>query len=255
MSDLAHVGVITQARMTSTRLPGKVLMTAGGRSMLAHQVTRLQRAGLPVYVATTTNAADDPIVAAAADLGVPVHRGSEDDVLGRYVGAVQEFGLESVVRVTSDCPLIDGAVVARGVAVFEAAGDPRLYVSNTQPRSFPRGFELEVFSAEALLEADRDAHSPAEREHVTPYLYSGRFPMRSVQRAGDASRFRVTLDTPEDLIVITRLIEEHGAADLDAEAIISVLEAHPDLVAINAHVQQKKLSDSPPQVGHADGAD
>jgi spore coat polysaccharide biosynthesis protein SpsF len=255
MSDLAHVGVVTQARMTSTRLPGKVLMTAGGRTMLAHHVTRLQGAGLPVYVATTTNATDDPIVAAAADLGVPVHRGSEDDVLGRYVGAVQEFGLETVVRVTSDCPLIDGEVVAGGVAVFEAAGDPRLYVSNTQPRSYPRGFEFEVFSAQALLEAGRDAHSPAEREHVTPYLYSGLFPMRSVERTGDASAFRITLDTPEDLIVITRLIEEHAAADLDAEAIIAVLEAHPDLVAVNAHVQQKELADSPPSDEHADSAD
>ncbi|MFI2707748.1 cytidylyltransferase domain-containing protein, partial [Nocardioides sp. CER28] len=233
------VGVITQARMTSTRLPGKVLMSAGGATMLAHHVTRLQRAGLAVHVATTTNTTDDPIVEAAVALGAPVHRGSEHDVLGRFAGAVGQFGLDTVVRVTSDCPLIDGAVVARGVQAFEEAGDPDLYVSNALERSYPRGFDFEVFSTAALLDADRHAREPAEREHVTPYLYSGRRPLLTVRRDGDASRLRVTLDTADDYELIRRLIEEHDAADLDAEQIIAVLESHPELVAINAHVEQK----------------
>jgi spore coat polysaccharide biosynthesis protein SpsF len=237
------LGVITQARMTSTRLPGKVLMTAGGRSMLAHQVLRLQRAGLPVYVATTTNATDDPIVAAAADLGVDVHRGSEDDVLARFAGTIEEFGLDTVVRVTSDCPLIDGALVAGGVKAFEAAGDPDLYLSNTLERSYPRGLDFEVFSAAALLDAHRHAVTAAEREHVTPYLYSGPRPMQGLRREGDASRYRVTLDTADDFELIRRLIEDHGAADLDADQIIAVLDAHPELAAINAHVEQKKLGE------------
>jgi spore coat polysaccharide biosynthesis protein SpsF len=239
---MSRVGVITQARMTSTRLPGKVLMTAGGVTMLAHHVSRLQRAGLAVYVATTTNATDDPIVSATAELDVPVHRGSEDDVLGRFAGAIEEFGLETVVRVTSDCPLIDGAVVAEGIAAFERGADPDLYVSNTLERSYPRGFDYEVFSAAALRDAHAHAVAPAEREHVTPYLYSGRHPRRSMRRPADASRYRVTLDTAEDLELIRRLIEDHHAADLDAEQIIAVLDAHPELVAINEHVEQKKLS-------------
>jgi spore coat polysaccharide biosynthesis protein SpsF len=238
-----RLGVITQARMTSTRLPGKVLMSAGGQSMLAHHVLRLRRAGLPVYVATTTNATDDPIVAAAAELGVEVHRGSEDDVLARFAGTIEEFGLEVVARVTSDCPLIDGALVAAGIRAFDEAGDPDLYLSNTLERSYPRGFDFEVFSATALLNADRDARSPAEREHVTPYLYSGRQPTRALRRASDASHYRVTLDTPDDFELIRRLIEDHGAADLDAEQIIAVLDAHPELAALNAHVEQKKLGD------------
>ena len=241
MTDRGRIGVITQARMTSTRLPGKVLKTADGRSMLAHHLTRLQRSGLALYVATTTNSIDDAIVTVAAELGVPTHRGSEDDVLGRYAGTVEKFALETVVRVTSDCPLIDGAVVAHGVEVFEEAGDPQLYVSNTRERSYPLGFEYEVFSAGALLDAHQHARSRAEREHVTPYLYAGDKPIRSVRRAGDASRYRVTLDTPEDLVLITRLIEEHGAADLDAEEIIAILDDRPDLVAINARVAQKTL--------------
>jgi len=100
-----------------------------------------------------------------------------------------------------------------------------------------------VFGAEALLDADRHAREQPKREHVTPYLYSSGRAVRSVRRAGDASRYRVTLDTADDLELIRRLIEEHGAADLDAEQIIDVLDRHPDLVAINAHVEQKKLTD------------
>ncbi|SFC42501.1 spore coat polysaccharide biosynthesis protein SpsF [Nocardioides terrae] len=241
------VGVITQARMTSTRLPGKVLMKAGGVTMLSHHVTRLQRAGLAVHVATTTNATDDPLVEAAGELGVPVHRGSEDDVLGRYADAAREFGLDVVVRVTSDCPLIDGAVVAEGVRAFEAAGDPTLYLSNSVERTYPRGFDFEVFSAGALLDADRNAREQAQREHVTPYLYSGagsdRRPMRAFRRAGDASAYRVTLDTADDFELIRRLIEEHDAAGLGAEQIIDLLDRHPELVAINAHVEQKRLTE------------
>lgn len=238
-----NVGVITQARMTSTRLPGKVLMEAGGVSMLAHHVRRLQRAALPVYLATTTNATDDPIVAAAAQLGVPVHRGSEDDVLARFAGAIAEFGLDIIVRVTSDCPLIDGALVAQGVAAYEDASDPDLYLSNTLERSYPRGLDYEVFSAHALLEAHHNATAPAEREHVTPYLYTGAsYPKRSVRRHGDASHYRITLDTADDFELIRRLIEDFGAADLDAEGIIAVLDAHPQLARINAHVEQKKQS-------------
>lgn len=237
-----RIGVITQARMTSTRLPGKVLIEAGGATMLAHHITRLQRAGLKVYVATTTNATDDPIVAAAEDLSVPVHRGSEDDVLSRFTGAIQQYELDTVVRVTSDCPLIDGALVAEAIAAFEAAGDERLYLSNTLERSYPRGFDFEVFSAEALRDAGEKAHSPGEREHVTPYLYNDADrPKLSLRRPGDASAYRITLDTGDDLAVIRCLIEEHDAAALDAEQIIAVLDAHPDLALANAHIEQKKL--------------
>lgn len=239
-----NLGVITQARMTSTRLPGKVLMRAGGRTMLDHHVTRLTRAGLPVYVATTTNATDDPIVAEAERLGVPTFRGSEHDVLARFAGAVRTFKLNTVVRVTADCPLIDGDLVRTAVDRFQAAGDPWLYLSNALERTYPRGLDFEVFSATALLAAHEGATEPAEREHVTPYLYanrSGEVTIRAVTRHADASRFRVTLDTPDDFELIRRLIEEHGAAELDADRIIEVLETHPDLPEINQHVEQKKL--------------
>jgi spore coat polysaccharide biosynthesis protein SpsF len=239
-----RVGVITQARMTSTRLPGKVLLEAGGRTLLDHHLDRLEAAGLEVYVATTVNASDDPIVELATRRGLSVHRGSEDDVLARYTGCVEEFSLATVVRVTSDCPLIDGALIRKGIEIFEAEDDPWTYVSNGLDRTYPRGFDFEVFSARALLDAGEKATEQPQREHVTPYLYanvSGRMSLRNLSRTADASAYRVTLDTADDLALIRALIEEHDAAALDVDQIIAVLDAHPDLVAINAHIEQKKL--------------
>lgn len=246
---MSRLGVITQARTTSTRLPGKVLLQAAGRTLLDHHLDRLQAAGLPVYVATTTNATDDPIVELAEGRDVPAYRGSEDDVLARFVGCVEEHDLETVVRVTSDCPLIDGGLVRRAIELYEQAGDPWLYVSNGLERTWPRGLDLEVFSAEALLDAGRNATEQPDREHVTPYLYangSGRMTLRNLARPDDgldrdAAAYRITLDTADDLTVIRSLFEEHDAAGLDAEQLIAILDAHPELVAVNAHIEQKKL--------------
>ncbi|MFE6734210.1 cytidylyltransferase domain-containing protein [Microbacterium sp. NPDC057650] len=240
---LTRVGVITQARMTSTRLPGKVLLRAGGRTMLEHQLRRLGVVGVPIIVATTVNRSDDAIVEAAEELGAPVFRGSEDDVLSRFDGAAEAFGLDAVVRVTSDCPLIDGEVVRRGIDDFLERDDDA-YVSNTLERTFPRGFDFEVFSAAALHDAAAHATDPADREHVTPYLNknrSGRVSLFTITQEVDASRYRVTLDTAEDFSLIRALIEDHGASDLSAAEIVSVLDSHPELVELNASVEQKKV--------------
>lgn len=236
--------IITQARMTSTRLPGKVLIESGGRTMLDHHLDRLAFSGADIVVATTTNRTDDPIVELAQARGVKVHRGSEHDVLSRFAGAIREFELDTVVRVTSDCPLIDGNLIREGIEVFGAEREPDLYVSNTLERTLPRGMDFEVFGAAALLAADELAVSPAHREHVTPYLHqnvSGRMRLRNIAWPVDASRFRVTLDTPEDLALIRGLIEDHGAAGLDCAGIIAVLETDPELAERNSAIQQKKL--------------
>ncbi|MDX6240537.1 MAG: spore coat polysaccharide biosynthesis protein SpsF, partial [Kribbellaceae bacterium] len=133
----SKIGIITQARATSTRLPAKVLLTAGGRTFLEHHLDRLRATDLPVIVATTTNAADEPIVEIAEKAGIPVFRGSELDVLNRFAGAIREYGLDGVVRVTSDCPLIDPDVVVAGVDRFRAEDDENLYVSNCLERTYP----------------------------------------------------------------------------------------------------------------------
>lgn len=241
---MSRVGVITQARTGSTRLPGKVLMHVGGKAILDHHLDRLEAAGLRVYVATTTSPADDPIVELVERRGVRWFRGSEDDVLSRFAGCAGEYDLETVVRVSSDCPLVDGELVRSAVDQFEQITDPWCYLSNALERTFPRGFDFEVFSAEALRYADEHARSPAEREHVTPYLYAGppgRMTLRNIARDPDRSQYRVTLDTPADLRLITELIENHHMERHPADDIIALLDDHPELVAINAHIVQKAV--------------
>lgn len=241
---MTRVGIITQARMTSTRLPGKVLLPASGKSMLAHHVERLAQSKLPVIVATTTNATDDPLATASHALGVDVFRGSESDVLARFVGAVQEHDLDVVVRVTSDCPLIDGSVVQAGVQQFLDAEQPQLFLSNTLERSYPRGFDFEIMGADLLREAERSANSPHQREHVTPWIYeSPDTTIVQVARSDDASDLRVTLDTEDDLRLIRTLIEQHKAENLSGEEIIRLLRQHPELAALNTHVAQKSVHD------------
>ena len=234
--------VITQARMTSTRLPGKVLLQAGGVTMLEHHLDRLSAAGLDTVVATTTNLDDDPVAVLADKLGAGVVRGSEHDVLSRFALAVREFTPDVVVRVTSDCPLVDGEAVRRGVEAWAAAGDPTLYASNALERTYPRGLDFEIFSASALLEADATATETPHREHVTPWLYAdGSRPKLNLQWERDASAYRITLDTPEDLQLLRTLIEDHDAHRLDTAGLVALLDDHPELVAINAQIEQKKL--------------
>lgn len=242
----SKVGVVTQARSTSTRLPGKILIEVGGKTLLDHHLDRLTTAGLDVYVATTSNDTDDSIVEIAAQHGIPTTRGSEDDVLSRFHQCAGSHALDVIVRVTSDCPFIDGRLIAAAVEEYLADGDPWLYLSNTIERSFPRGFDFEVFSAEALAEAHRRATKQPQREHVTPYLHqniSGRTALRNVAWTEDKSAYRVTVDTRDDLCLIQALIEQHGAATLSCAEIIAVLDRHPELVALNSQVKQKQVGE------------
>ncbi|TDD27233.1 acylneuraminate cytidylyltransferase [Kribbella turkmenica] len=241
------IGIITQARATSTRLPAKVLLTAGGKSYLHHHLERLTRTGLPVIVATTTNPDDEPIVELSTELGFPVYRGSELDVLSRFAGAIREHELTGVVRVTSDCPLIDPAVVTEGVERYRAENAGNVYVSNCLTRTYPRGMDYEVFSAARLLQADEVATLPVDREHVTTYLHQNRAgDMRLVNvpwDGGDGSTYRLTLDTEDDRKLLGTLIEEFSAERLDCAELVALMDAHPELAALNAHVEQKKLNE------------
>ena len=240
---MPRIGIVSQARMTSTRLPGKVLRVAGGQPLLAWHVVRLRQAGAPVYLAITTNAEDDPLADFATRAGLPFVRGSETDVLARYQQCAAAFDLDVVVRVTSDCPLIAPELVAGGLAAYRAAADPGLYASNAAPqRSYPRGFDYEIFSRTLLEDACAHATRPGDREHVTPYLHqnrSGQVRFLNLARTTDASQYRLTVDTPEDFELIRILLDDYGAGALDAEQLITLLAAHPELVAINAGIEQK----------------
>ncbi len=240
-----NIGIVSQVRMTSTRLPGKVLQKIKGKSLLQYHVERLALSKLPIYIATTINSQDDAIEDFCRDFSLPIFRGSELDVLSRYVGLIHRFNLDVVVRVTSDCPLIDGHIIAEAVQRYKDLGaDWRLYLSNCQKRTFPRGFDFEIVSAKALLYADEHATEDYEREHVTPYVWKTRpdfFDIQHWVRAYDASKFRITVDEPDDFRAVQDLIEKHKADHLGAEQIIHLLEAHSEIYEINKHVEQKKV--------------
>jgi spore coat polysaccharide biosynthesis protein SpsF len=239
------VVIIVQARMTSTRLPGKILLPVLGKPLLEYQLERLRRVRNAdgIVIATTVNATDEPVAAFCRANGVPCFRGSEADVLSRYAGAAREAKAEAVVRITSDCPLIDPAVVERVIAEFLRDGRCD-YVSNVEERSYPRGMDCEIFSMAALERSDREAVDGAHREHVTLYIndHPGDFRCKGVAYATDQSRHRWTVDTPEDFALIKALLEALYPANprFDMEACLAYLEDHPGLSELNAHVEQKK---------------
>lgn len=242
---MQRAGIISQVRMGSTRLPSKVLLPAAGRPLLDYHVERLRQSGLPIILATTTEPADDVLADYAETRHLPYHRGSEADVLARYYETARKYDLDAIVRVTSDCPLVDGALIGQAVQRFLEEDNPLVYRSNSIVRTFPRGLDFEIFSLELLAEAHAHATLPYEREHVTPYLKAnpataGRVTYRDeVWPGGDFSRFRITLDTAEDYEVLRALIERHGAANLAVPELLTLLEAHPEIMVLNAHIEQK----------------
>jgi len=236
------VVAIIQARMGSTRLPGKVLKDLEGETVLARVVTRLQRTRLidEVLVATTDLAPDDAIVAECRKCSVAVSRGDQDDVLDRYFRAAQLAKADVVVRVTSDCPLIDPEVTDKTVAAFlESKPD---YASNVMVRSYPRGLDTEVMTARALGRAWQEARKRYEREHVTPYIFEhpAEFKLLSVTGEEDHSSHRWTVDTPEDLefvqAVYARLKDNAIFGWCD---VLDVLKREPALMELNRCIEQK----------------
>lgn len=239
-----RVGIITQARTTSTRLPRKVLLVAGGKTVLEHHIDRLKKAGYPVFVATTTNDTDEDIVKFCESRNILYHRGSEQDVLSRFYECAKKYNLDVIVRVTSDCPLIDGELVAQGVHTFLSMPE-NSYVSNCIERTYPRGFDYEVFSFSALENAFKKAKDFGEREHVTPYIRNIEknigVQLAHVKSNRDASEYRLTLDEQDDWTLIKRMIEEYHANEKNVNEIIDLLTTNKFLSQINAHIEQKKI--------------
>lgn len=238
-----RVVAIIQARLGSTRLPGKALADIGGLSMLARVVRRVGRASRLnlVTVATTSEPADAAIVEECDRLGVPVTRGSQDDVLDRYYQAAQIHQADVVVRITSDCPLIDPELIDALVGAFLADGPD--YAGNFIERRYPRGLDAEVFSFAALERAWREANAEYERAHVTPYIYQHpeAFRLLSVPGTEDHSRHRWTVDTPEDLTFARAVYARFADDSFGWREVLALVEAEPELAAINAHVEQKEL--------------
>lgn len=243
------IWAIVQARMGSSRLPGKVLRELAGRTVLAHLLARLARSREldGVIVATTTAPSDDAIVAECARLGVRSFRGCEQDVLARYHGAAVACDAAVIVRVTADCPLFDPSVLDAMLASFRAAtlaGDRIDYMSNVEVRRFPRGLDAEIFTFAALDSAHREARLDYEREHVTPFVHlqPERFRIASHVAPEDWSAHRWTLDTPEDWELMAAIFGALGP-DCTTEEVLNLLKARPELATLNAHVEQKKLGE------------
>ena len=234
---------VIQARIGSTRLPGKVLKDLAWEPLLARVVNRTLRAKSMngVVVATTEDTTDDAIVDLCQERGWHFFRGSQQDVLDRYYQSALAFESDIIVRITSDCPLIEPEIIDR-VADELLQSSPELdYASNSLTRTFPRGLDVEVMTLEALERAWREDKNPAWREHVTPYILCNpeKFKIRNVASDTNYSHMRWTVDTVEDLTFVRKIYSHFQSDTFTWREVLRLLEAHPDWLEINRRVQQK----------------
>ena len=231
---------VIQARMGSSRLPGKVLLDLAGRPVLRHGVERVRKARLidRVMVATTNRPGDEPVRQFCREQGIACFGGSENDVLDRYYQAASSAGAtdgDGIVRITADCPLIDPDVIDRVIETFLASDAD--YVSNVQPPTFPDGLDVEVFKFSALRTAWREARLASEREHVTPYLRNHReiFSQRNVSQTDDLSGLRWTLDEPADYELLQWVVGalQERRPDFHMADVLQVLSEHPEWQELN----------------------
>ncbi len=236
-----------EARMTSTRLPGKTLKPILGKPMLELLVERLCRAKYvdEVVIATTIDSSDDAIEALAKKIGVGIYRGSMEDVLDRVLQAALAYNADLLVEMTGDCPLLDPDVVDLAIATFQNGHYD--YVSNVVERTYPRGLDTQVYPTQVLAEVDKKTQEPADRENVSLYIYEHpqEYRLGHFHAEGNLKRpdLRLTVDTPEDFRLISRIYEllypSNSAFGL--EEVIDVINNDPELVEINAHIQQKSV--------------
>lgn len=263
---------IIQARMGSSRLPGKVLLDIAGKPMLSRVTERASRAKKvsQMVIATTAQPEDDAVAAWCAESGFNCYRGSLHDVLDRYYQAARLFNAEVIVRITADCPLIDPLLVDRTVEAFfgkvekqdqqliksvqqtTAEGQKHAwdFVANRLPppwgRTYPIGLDTEVCSFEALEIAWKEAKEPHHREHVLPFLYenSDRFRILLVNHTKNYGMLRWTVDTSEDLELVRRIFAYFGSRDIFSWLeIVDLFQTHPELALINAQVRHKSYAE------------
>jgi spore coat polysaccharide biosynthesis protein SpsF len=247
---MTEVVTIIQARMSSTRLPGKVLLNLGGRSGLSRMVERVKRAKLVnrVVVATTIDPSDDPIIELCQHEKIDVFRGSLPDVLDRYYQAAKLYNADIVVRLTGDCPLIDPELIDETIAaLIEQKAD---FACNRLPppfhRTYPIGLDVEVCTFTALEKAWHEATEKHDREHVLPYLYEveGRFKVVQLNYKEDLGSLRWTLDTPEDLTLLREVVKRLGNRnDFTWLDVLKLFQEDPELASINQSVKHKSMFD------------
>jgi spore coat polysaccharide biosynthesis protein SpsF len=236
-----------EARMRSSRLPGKVLRRVAGKPMLELLIERLRRARRldQIVVATTDNPADNPIEELARRLGAGCFRGSEDDVLDRVLRAAQSVAADVIVEITGDCPLIDPEVIDRLVEVYLTHNYD--YVANVLKRTYPDGLDAQVFATALLADVASRTHDPADREHVSLYIYEHPEHYRLHNVESDLPEkywhLRLTLDTPQDFDLIAAIYDELYPKDpaFTLGDVLRLLDRRPDLLALNAEVRDKPV--------------
>ena len=235
---------IIQARMSSTRLPGKILAPLGNSTVLGWTIRAAQQAESVdlVVVATSTGEDDDVTARECETLRVPVVRGPLDDVLGRYVITASAFPADSYVRLTADCPLLDPRIINQCVTLLTHSPDLD-FTSNAICPSFPRGFDVEVMTASVLEQANAEA-TGFHRAHVTSWItqHPERFRIAGIVSATASQELRVTVDTKEDLMVVRSVVGALGDRIIRVEEVIDWLRSHPEVVALNREVLQKEVN-------------
>jgi spore coat polysaccharide biosynthesis protein SpsF len=234
---------IIQARMGSTRLPGKVLENLAGQPMLARVANRTMRAKTisDIVVATTETPMDNVIATLCREYSWQLYRGSEQDLLDRYYRAALAFGADAIVRITSDCPLIDPKIIDKVITEFLTYHVD--YASNSLIRTFPRGLDTEVMTFTALQRAWQEDKNPVWREHVTPYLYKHPelFTLHNVSNKVDYSYMRWTVDTPDDLVFVRKIYQHFKSDEFTWEEVLQLLTIHSEWLETNRHVSQKEI--------------
>mgnify|MGYP003974349435 FL=1 len=238
--------IIVQARMSSTRLPGKILMKVMGKTLLEYQIERLRNVknADEIVIATSNNSCDNEIVSLCNNIECCVYRGSEVDVLSRYYDAATYYKAECIVRINSDCPLIDHVVVDSLINHYLINFTNYDYVSNILERGYPIGLHAEVFSIESLADANKNAIDSDEREHVTPYIYRNKdiFNLKSISINTDLSDYRWTVDYPEDFKLVSNIIENlyPDNNDFNMYDILDYLRNNPKLIDINSWIKKNQ---------------
>lgn len=236
---------IVQARYGSTRLKGKIFKEISGRPMLWHVINRLSFSKLidKIVIATTLDKEDDRTEEFCRANQILFYRGSVDDVLSRYYEAAKLFNASTIIRITSDCPLIDPVIIDKMLTEFTSKEDICDYMSNVVQRTFPRGLDTEIFSFNTLEKAFNEADTNSDREHVTPYIYSNpnMFKIKSFTGEIDYSFHRWTVDTEEDFKLIETVYNLLYKPDqlFLFEDVIKLFDSNPGLIKINQHIKQK----------------
>lgn len=234
--------IIVQARMNSERLPGKVLMKAGGVPLIGVLFDRLQNSGLSILLATSGNSENDVLAEYAIEKGIMVYRGSEDNVLERYYEAAKYVDADLIFRLTGDNPFVEGSLIKDVFRLYLENNNPRAYISTGLSQTFPLGISVEAFGFNLLEEAFLNANLKGEIEHVTPYMHQNvpeNIDVIPFSYFKKRYQYRLTVDTDKDFMLFKTLIEEHNAQSLEIGEIISLLDDNSDLSNINNGEKQK----------------